>query len=107
MTKYHAKRTPLNGFIFDSIAEAHRYSELKLAVDNGVISELKIHPRYPIEVNGVKVCAYIADFYYLDRDGSPVVEDVKSNWTRTLPVYRLKRKLMKAVHGIEILEVLR
>jgi hypothetical protein len=30
---------------------------------------------------------------------------VKSAFTRKLPVYRIKRKLMKAVYGIEIREV--
>lgn len=107
MTKYHAKRTPLDGFIFDSIAEAHRYSELKLAERAGEIRWLRVHPRFPIVINGVKVCAYIGDFSYKDKDGVDVLEDVKSDWTRTLPVYRLKRKLMKAVYGIEILEVMR
>jgi len=34
-----------------------------------------------------------------------VVEDVKSEFTRKDPVYRLKYKLMKACHGIDIREV--
>ena len=55
-------------------------------------------------INGVKVCTYIADFTY-EELGGVVVEDVKSEFTRKDPVYRLKNKLMKACHGIDIREV--
>lgn len=107
MTKYHAKRTPLDGYIFDSLAESYRYSELKLAERAGEIRWLRVHPRFPIVINGQKICTYISDFKYMDKDGAEVVEDVKSEWTKTLPVYRLKSKLMKACYGIDIVEVLR
>ena len=104
MTKYHAKKTRLDGFVFDSLSEAHRYAELKLAERMGEIHWLRVHPRYPIEVNGHKVCTYIGDFAYTDKDGAEIVEDVKSAVTRKLPTYRLKRKLVRAVYGIDILE---
>jgi hypothetical protein len=38
------------------------------------------------------------------RNGRRVVEDCKSKPTMT-PVYRLKKKLVAALHGIEIHEV--
>jgi len=38
-------------------------------------------------------------------NGVKVVEDVKSEVTRKLPTYRLKNKLMRAVHGIAIREI--
>ena len=47
-------------------------------------------------------CAYIADFVYKDAEGRLVVEDTKG--VRT-PDYIIKRKLMLAVHGIQIQEV--
>jgi hypothetical protein len=34
-----------------------------------------------------------------------VVEDVKSKATRKIAVYRLKKKLMKQIHGLTIKEV--
>jgi hypothetical protein len=70
----------------------------------GQISELKLQPVYRIEINGMLVCKYIGDFEYIE-DGHKVVEDVKSPITRKNPVYRLKNKLMQAVHGINIREV--
>jgi uncharacterized protein related to proFAR isomerase len=48
---------------------------------------------------------YIADFVYVAEldfiDGRETVEDVKGFKT---PEYKLKRKFMKHVHNIEILE---
>ena len=61
---------------------------------------------HPTEVvNGEKVGTYVSDFSYREcSDGRRVVEDVKSAPTRT-SLFRMKRKLMKALYGIEIVEV--
>ena len=101
MTKYHAVKTTIDGIRFDSKAEAARYNVLKLLERNGNISLLVIHPVYPLVVMGQKVGKYIADFEYVDEFGREVVEDVKGVKT---PVYRLKKKLVKALYGIDILE---
>ena len=73
-------------------------------VKAGEIKNLEKQVRFPIIVNGVKVCTYVADYVY-DEMAGRVVEDVKSEFTRKDPVYRLKYKLMKACHGIDIREV--
>lgn len=50
----------------------------------------------------MKVCVYVADFVYLDLfDGKEIVEDAKGYRTA---IYKLKKKLMKAVHSIDIFE---
>ena len=100
MTKYHAVKTVIDGIRFDSKAEAARYNTLKLLERNGDISGLVIHPAFPLEVMGQKIGKYIADFEYYEN-GKSVVEDVKGVKT---PVYRLKKKLVKALYGIDILE---
>jgi hypothetical protein len=51
-------------------------------------------------VNGVLVCTYVGDFDYWEN-GEYIVEDVKGFLT---PVFKLKRKLVKALHGITIRE---
>lgn len=99
--KYRNKKTVVDGIKFDSQREATRYSVLKIMQAAGVISDLRLQVPYVITVNGLKVCKYVADFVYIDR-GREVVEDVKGMKT---PTYNLKKKLMKAVHGIEIQEV--
>ena len=70
----------------------------------GAISDLVCHPRFPLVVQGTKVCTYVADFQYRDAHGALVVEDVKSVPTMT-PTYRLKRKLLHATQGITIREI--
>ena len=51
-----------------------------------------------------KICDYIADYTYLliEEDGSSrfIVEDAKGVLT---PEFRLKKKLMLAIHNIDIL----
>ncbi len=102
-SKYGSVRTEVDGIRFDSKAEAARYGELSLLLRSGAISDLRRQVRYPLTVNGMKVCDYLADFTYVDaKTGKTITEDVKGTLT---DVYRLKKKLMAAIHGITIQEV--
>ena len=49
-------------------------------------------------INGVKIGAYVDDFKFL-RNGERIVVDTKGAMT---PVFRIKMKLVKALHGVEI-----
>jgi hypothetical protein len=100
--KYGATRTVSNGRTFDSKAESRRHSDLILQQRAGQISDLRLQVPFDLSVNGQKIAKYVADFTYVE-DGILVVEDVKSKATIT-PAYRLKKKLMKALHGIDIRE---
>ncbi len=102
--KYKNVKTILDGISFDSRKESARYADLKLMHRAGAITDLTLQPKFDIVINGQKVCSYIADFSYVEN-GVTVVEDVKSEMTRKLPTYRLKKKLMKAVHSIEVREI--
>ena len=100
--KYRNKPVVIDGITFHSTAEGNRYVELKRLQDAGEIRLLTLQPRAVLEVNGVKVGTYVGDFKYLDpATGQFVIEDVKGVKT---PVYRLKKKLVKALYGIEIKE---
>ena len=99
--KFNAHRTEVDGITFDSKKEALRYMELKILSKTGHISELKLQPEYPMIVNGHKVCAYRADFRYVEN-GKTVVEDVKGY--KKNPLYALKKKLLFACYGIRICE---
>ncbi|HKM44760.1 MAG TPA: DUF1064 domain-containing protein [Dysgonamonadaceae bacterium] len=98
--KYNAKKTVIDGITFDSKAEAKRYTELKLLERAGLISKLKLQPRYnlmPSYTNGkgqkIRAIDYIADFEYLDTETNRVViEDVKGKKTA---VYNIKKKLFE------------
>jgi hypothetical protein len=107
-TKFRNVPTEVDGIKFDSRAEARRYGELKLMERADAIRALRIHPDFELSVNGMDICKYVADFSYYEPQKAGwihVVEDVKSKATKT-PTYRLKRKLMEAVFGISIREVL-
>lgn len=103
-SKYRSQPVMVDGCRFDSKREARRYAELKLLHGAGQIRNLRLQVRYPIAVKGLDVCEYIADFVYDEPDGDGwrhVVEDAKGHKTA---VYRLKKKLMWACHGIEVRE---
>ncbi len=100
--KYGNRRTVVDGVAFASAKEARRYSELRLLERAGNLSELVLQPRFPLVVNGEKICTYVADFSYRPlRSDTLTIEDVKGVKT---PIYNLKKRLMKAVHGIEVRE---
>lgn len=101
-SKYRNVPTVVDGIKFASKREAARYGELKLLVAADQISWLQCQVPYPIDVGGNRICRYVADFVYCEN-GAIVVEDVKSPASIT-PVYKLKRKLMKALYNIEIRE---
>lgn len=103
--KFGAIKCEIDGYKFDSLAEGRHYQTLKLRLQAGEISKLAVHPRFPIAVNGVHVCDYIGDFAY-QENGELVVVDVKSKATREIATYRIKRKLMAAVYGIAVREVM-
>ena len=98
--KYRAKKVKIDDITFDSILESSRYLHLKELLEHNLISDLEIHPPYPCEVNGKKVCVYKADFRYKNKQGETVVEDTKGIQT---DVFKLKKKLVEALYpGLEI-----
>lgn len=103
--KFHARRRTMDGIKFDSEREAEYIGLLILQQRAGVISHLEIHPSYEIKVNGILIGVYEADARYRDvATGASITIDVKSAPTRTA-LYKLKKKLVEAIHGIQIQEV--
>lgn len=102
VTKYNARKTEVDGYVFDSAAESRRYRELKVLERIGEIKNLVLQPAFKCVVNGVHICIYYADFQYCRvMTGETMIEDVKG--VRT-PIYQLKKKLVEAIHGITISE---
>jgi len=105
--KYNAKRIQIDGTWFASTKEGMRYLDLKMMQKAGKIRDLKLQPEFVIcesvILDGRKYPArkYKADFYYITDDNREVVEDCKGFKTQ---IYRLKRQLVKSLHGIEVLE---
>lgn len=102
-SKYHAKKTVVDGITFDSKREADRYLVLKSMEEDGAIEDLRRQVRYELmpafDVDGrhYRPVFYVADFVYVDKEtGKEVVEDVKGMRT---DVYKLKSKLFARRYG--------
>jgi hypothetical protein len=98
--KYHNVKVETEEGAVDSKREAKRLRDLRLRQRAGQISDLRTQVKYSLDVNGHHICDYFADFVYLEN-GVKIVADAKGIKT---PVYKLKKKLMKAIHAIEIME---
>jgi len=88
---------------FHSRRECERYKVLRANLRAGIISNLKLQPRFPLFVGEQKICEYVADFSYQDLSGKPVIEDVKGARTA---IFIIKSKLFSACYpGLRIVEV--
>jgi len=102
-SKYKAIKTEVNGIVFDSKKEAKRWTELLLLERAGQIHNLERQHRVDVKYNGILLFWWKADFVYF-QGGQRIYEDVKSPMTAALPVYRLKKRILKAMLNIEIRE---
>jgi len=123
-SKYGAKPMVVDGFRFDSTKEASRYRELRLLEKAGEIADLETQPKFPIDVvqlwqdgrwnwrtsrtdppDIIPCGVFTADFRYVEvKTGAVVIEDTKSGPTKTT-AYRLRKRLVEAIHGVKISEV--
>ena len=95
-SKYGNKKIEVDGYHFDSLAEARRYEELRLMEQAGAISDLRLQPRYELQKAFTgndgkrhRAISYTGDFAYWE-DGKQIIEDTKGVST---PVFKLKYKL--------------
>lgn len=121
--KYKNEKVEFDGFKFDSKRERDRYIILKNAEKKGIISELKLQPTFilvpaiyheetiPLKTKSktVRRCdqlpiTYKADFSYI-KNGILTVEDVKGSEYMITEVFKIKEKLMFAIHGIKVKRV--
>ncbi|MDR1104179.1 MAG: DUF1064 domain-containing protein [Endomicrobium sp.] len=107
--KYGAKKTEIDGIVFDSKKEATRYEELLLLEKAGAIEELTLQKSFllqegfvekkPKDIGSklIRPITYVCDFYYYDKGkGWYVVEDVKGIKTE---VYKIKKKMFLKQFG--------
>lgn len=119
-SKYRAEKITFDGITFASKKEGMRYVVLKQQEKDGLISNLRLQVPYELipaiykdEEKQLKTKSkmvkrlvqravhYVADFVY-DKDGETIVEDTKGMRTAE---YKLKKKMMLALKGIQIKEV--
>lgn len=96
--KYHAKKTEVDGIVFDSKKESRDYLQLKHLEDAGAIQNLRrqvsfeLQPKYTNNHGEhIRAINYVADFVY-KQDGKTYVRDTKG--VRT-DVFKIKKKLFE------------
>lgn len=106
--KFNAIKTTIDGITFHSKKESVRYTQLKLYEKGGLISDLRLQVSYELipklVINGKteRAIKYVSDFVYYDTVYKcEICEDSKGFKT---DVYKLKYRLMKLIHGIDIKE---
>lgn len=124
-TKYHSRKTIIDGIEFMSRKEATRYTELKLLEKAGEISDLRLQVKYVLipaqrEPDTVgarggiikgkvieRECSYLADFVYrIGGTSEEIVEDVKGYKDGSAyAIFKIKRKLMLYIYGIRVKEI--
>lgn len=120
--KYLNKKTEIDGIVFDSRREAKYYLYLKNLLESDKIRDLQRQVPYELvpavwedKVVHLKTkdktvrrqvqrpITYIADFVYVNcADNTTKVIDCKGFRTKE---YMLKKKMMRAFKGIDIIEV--
>ena len=93
--KHRNKPTYVDGIRFASKVEARRYCELKLLKKSGDVLWFIWQVPFVLSPD----VRYYADFLVVYREEGVVIEDVKG---RETDVFKIKKKLMKEVHGIDI-----
>lgn len=99
--KYGNVRTAFQGREYASKREAQRAADLDALEIAGEIAGWI--PQWPFRLaGGIK---YVCDFLVILNDGTWRAEDVKSEATRRIATYRMKRRLFRERFNSEIIEV--
>jgi hypothetical protein len=119
-SKFNNRRAEYKGMKFDSQAELRRWKQLEDMQERGEIRALRRQVRFPLAAAALtddptlldpqKVCDYVADFTYYRPDYSGIVdplgfytvEDVKGRTAPLTDIFKLKVKMMKVCHGIDV-----
>jgi hypothetical protein len=100
MSKYHNQIVRNAHGTFASKAEARYHDGLLLRERAGEVADIRRQVRYPLVVNGILICTYVADYVYREvATNRELIIDVKGVET---VLFRQKRKLLRALYGLEI-----
>lgn len=108
--KYRAIKTTFNGHQYDSKHEAAIAEQLYLLMHEkdpaDRILSITPHPEtYQLIVNGIKISSYTPDFRVEYESGRVDIIDAKSSITKKKNDYVMRKKLMKALYDIDIIEM--
>lgn len=94
-SKYHARKTVLDGVQYHSQKEAKYAGELMLRVRCGELKSWRAQVPIDLTVKGKKICTYTIDFVEMYPNGEEMWTEVKGFETEA---WRLKWKLFCALY---------
>lgn len=103
--KYRSTKVKIDGFVFHSTKEGDYYRGAKYRIECGLLKSFERQVKYKFEVNGILITSLTVDFVETMPDDTVRVIDVKSFATKMKKDYIIKKKMMKAFYGIEVIEV--
>lgn len=114
--KYNATKVRTSAGLFDSTGEFNYWKKLvtlqQAVSDRERVVEIKRQVKFPLVVNDLLIATYVADFVVTYADGRTEVIDFKNPYllgkgksTPAGQVFTIKRKLVAALHGIDIITV--
>jgi len=105
-SKYRSKITEYNGVKFHSKKEAEYAKKLDWLIKVGTVTRWVGQCSYALGINEVLICRYILDFKVWYSDGRIEHIDVKGMKSGSAySMFKLKKKLMKAILNIDVIEV--
>lgn len=96
-SKYHSRKTTIDGITFDSKKEADYYCQLKLRKQAGEIIDFELQPVFILQEsykrNGktVRAITYRADFRIIHKNYDVEIVDCKGYRTKE---YQIKKKML-------------
>lgn len=100
MTKYKAQPVVIDGIRFASKLEGRYYTNLKLLQRAGEVTNVELQKPFALTVNGHLIGTYRCDFAFWDmKEKRERIIDCKGIETRE---FRRTKKLVKAIHGVDI-----
>lgn len=103
--KYNAKKTEVDGIVFDSKLEASRWEVLQLRLKAGQISELERQIAFDLHAGvKIRIGMYRADFQYLNANGEKIIEDTKGVETA---LFRWKKKHFEIEYAPQVIKIVK
>lgn len=100
--KFGAKPQVTEDGRFDSKAELKRWEELKLLQAAEHIDGLERQVRYTLHVGLIPIGKIVVDFRYREPGFGVVLEDKKGGKATQTPLFKWKKKHLKAEYGHDI-----
>ena len=100
------ERRTMDGVVFASEAEMKRFADLQMLERAGEISDLRRQQSYDIEIKGHHFCTFTPDHEYLNKKGTPIIEEFKTGMSVKDKDYQLRKRAFELYYGLTVTEII-